>query len=349
MESSSLLQRRQKFVGSELRIDCKQRKKGVSSAVTPCSVSKVSSAKSDASDGSTATCDTAESGEPLSGGFLVDDAHAAIVGLYEKWIEAYQPFEQLGQGSAGVVYRARRKADEQNVAVKIMRMHDDDEDHLTASQKEFDILKSLQHPCIIKALDFIKFPMGAALVMEYFPGFNLKSAVRLVLGKRMQEPVAQVIFSKLIQAIAYLHKNEIIHRDVKAQNVLVSPQFDNLRLIDFNVAKSMDDGPLTMTGTVDWMPPEVLLGDSPTAAGDIWAAGMCLYLMLCGKMPLEGKNFRSKYESGIELSAGDLVELPLSVSGNVSGACKAVLRSCLKPDPRKRASAFELLGQQWIQ
>lgn len=335
MVSSALLERRPNFRGRSISVE--RKRKRLPRAVFLYNVSNEPVEKIVASDESTYTCDTDV--DTASG--LLDDAHAAIVGLYETWINAYQPFEQLGQGIAGVVHRARRKADGQDVAVKIMRMHDDDEDHVTASQKEFLILMSIQHPFIITALDFIEFNMGAALVMEYFPGFNLKSAVHSAPGERLKETAVQGIFSKLVQAIAYLHRNEIIHRDVQAQNVLVSPRLDDIRLKGFN-------GRSTTTDTMDYMPPEVLLGGPPTVAGDIWAAGMCFYFMLCGKMPRDAKNFRSPFEFGVALSAAQSFELPSPLADQVSSKCKAVLWSCLKPEPKERTSAIELLNQQWI-
>lgn len=261
-------------------------------------------------------------------------------------IDAYHTCELLGQGSTGAVFRACRKADQQDVALKIIRTQE--EEQVLATKQEYELLKNLRHPYIIKVLDFISFPRGIALVMEYFPGSNLKLAVRHAPSRRLPEAAARELFLKLIQAIDYLHRNNIIHRDIKADNILVSAQLDDLRLIDFNVAGLLTES-LTMTGTVEYMPPEVLRGHSPTAAGDVWGAGLSLYLMLSGKLPMDRKGFSSRYELGNLISVESTLQLSSSVSDHVSSACKAVLRSCLEPDPVDRAQAEVLLGEQWLQ
>lgn len=332
MKASSLLERRSLFGAAKLSIDCTRNgwDAGGSTASTRPSTAHFTPVM-----------------EPKTGGSQEQVAVGATQ-FFDKWIDTYQPFEQLGQGTSGVVYRARRKSDDRGVAMKITRKCDDDAESVAIAQKEFDILRNLQHPSIIKVLEFIEFPMGVALVMDFFSGSNLKCAVRKANGRRFEESIAGKIFLQLIQAIEYLHRNDIIHRDVKAQNVLVSNQLDDVRLIDFNVARSGRDGALTMTGTVDYMPPEVLLGESPSASSDVWAAGLCLYLMLCGKMPLERTTFQSRHAFGCHLSGLPTVQLPSAMSGSISGECKRVLQRCLQSDPKSRAQSHELLSDQWM-
>jgi len=266
--------------------------------------------------------------------------------LINSRIDEYQSFEKLAQGTTSAVFRASRKSDQQDVAVKIMRTHD--EELVMTALQEYDILKSIRHPYIIKAIDFFTFPRGIALVLEFFPGSSLKAAVQHAPSKQFPESTARAIFLKLIIAIDYLHTNSIIHRDVKPENVLVCPQLDDVRLIDFNVAGHLKDGALTVTGTVQYMPPEVLLGESPTAAGDVWAAGLSLYFMLCGKLPLE-KGGSSRYEMGRQLSLESTLRLPPAVSKCTSTECKAALGCCLQIDPKTRALPNELLASQWLQ
>lgn len=262
------------------------------------------------------------------------------------WIGAYQKLEQVGQGSSGVVYRACRRSRSRDVAVKLMRV--DDDELIASAQREYEILRSLQHPYIIEAFEFMKLPMGVALVMDYFPGTHLRFAVRRASSKRFEESTAQHLFVKLIQAVEYIHRNGIIHRDIKDKNILVSTHLDDIRLIDFNVAARTNDGALTMTGTVDYMPPEVLVGESPSMAGDIWAVGLCLYFMICGKLPSQSDDFRALYTFGWERGVRTALQLTASVSEGTSSECKSVIQSCLQVDPLMRSSARELLEEQWM-
>lgn len=276
------------------------------------------------------------------------EGQTACVELRNKWLGAFKWIGKVAEGTAGVVYRAERLSDKRDVAVKVIRT--DDEELLEIARQEFEALKSLDHPCIVKVFDFFNTSMGSALVMDYFPGSNLKTAVRKASFGRFEESIAQVLFLKLSHAVEHMHRRGIIHRDIKAENVLVSSASDDVRLIDFNVAGRANDGLLTVTGTVSYMPPEVLLGDSPSAAGDIWALGLCLYLMLCGKLILERQGFTSRDEFANELRSVGLPGKCISrISEDISCECKDVLQRCLQADPGARATAHELLAGSWTQ
>jgi serine/threonine protein kinase len=135
---------------------------------------------------------------------------------------------------------------------------------------------------------------------------------------------------KLLDAIAYLHRHDIIHRDVKAQNILISQCLLDLRLVDFNSSKLLADGPaLTMIGTRQYMPPEVLAGSSPSEAGDIWASGLCFYYMLFGCLP-------SKH-------CGAHVPFDGPKWQQLSKQSKVILRKCLEPRQDFRPTASEMM------
>lgn len=266
--------------------------------------------------------------------------------ICQRIADDYELFEKLGQGSVGVVYRAFNRAESHQVALKVMRMHD--QEMLQTARNEYDLLKTLSHPKIIKAFDFFTYPMGAVLSLEFFDGNCLKQTIRDAPRRRLMESSAQVLFSALLHAVAYLHDRGIIHRDIKAENILVSRDCSDLRLVDFNTARNVMEGALTMTGTADYMPPEVLLGDSPAMGSDIWALGLCLHLMLRGRLPIDRKLFTSREEFGCA-SQSPLRE-PLSSRKweNVSDDCKTVLQRCLEVDPEFRAQTSELLGNDWV-
>lgn len=265
--------------------------------------------------------------------------------------EQYDGFEKLGEGSCGVVYKVRSRADNKEVAIKVMRMHD--EENLSIAQKEFDLLRQVNHPNIIRALDFFTYAMGAVLVLDYFAGNKLMKAVRRMPGRHLQESTARRLSVQLLGAVGHLHERGVIHRDVKADNILVSFDMSDLRLVDFNAAKQIAESQaLTMTGTVDYMPPEVLQGESPSQAGDIWAVGLCLYIMLDGNLPSERRALHRSLDGSPGLQAhphsGSLVLLGGKRWSDISESCKQVLRSCLEFNSDLRPKASDLMAMSWL-
>merc|ERR1719352_985689 len=131
-----------------------------------------------------------------------------------------------------------------------------DEELLNTAKQEIELLSSINHPNIIKGFDFLTYCKGAVMSLEYFPGPTLDIAVGNASGGVLVEDTARFLFKCLMSAVEHLHKLGIIHRDVKAQNILVSDNLDNLKLVDFNTAQRvMEGGALTLTGTVDYLPP----------------------------------------------------------------------------------------------
>lgn len=256
-------------------------------------------------------------------------------------LDAFNVLEVLGQGSCAVVRRARHVKDGQEVALKTVRT--DDEEIVEITRREYEMLRSIDHPHIVRAFDFFTTMDCAVVVMELYEGEPLDRAVRLSPTRCFAEARARAFFEQLVYALAYLHRRGILHRDVKGQNVLVSTAAKpDLRLVDFNVACSLSDGSLTPTGTPDYLAPEILAGQSASEASDVWAAGLCLLLMLAGSLPRRFDNF---------VSAGDFeaaIVRRCSRSVEISKPCLAVLRGCLHSDRGLRLAAEALLSEQWL-
>jgi cell division control protein CDC15 len=243
-------------------------------------------------------------------------------------LEQFEGLVKLGEGSCAVVYRAIDRREQQQVALKVTRT--DDEEHLRNVQDEYDLLKLIDHPNIIKAKGFFTYIRGAVLVEEFYDGENLEQIVAKCSEGCIPEASSLHLFIQLLDAVAYLHKEGIIHRDIKAQNILISSSKTDLRLVDFNTSKHLSDGvALTMTGTRQYMPPEVLKGKSPSEGSDVWASGLCFHYMLIGDLPSK---------------RGTHVQLEGSRWQNVSYPCKVMVQKCLEPCEDLRASANEILS-----
>jgi len=241
----------------------------------------------------------------------------------------------LGQGSTSSVQHAIRHADGQHVALKTMRT--EDPEMVAVARKEYELLRSLEHPNIVRPLDFIDAPGRAVLVMEFFEGRDLQETLRSQPEGRLPEHLARPLLAQLSAAVEFLHAHQVVHRDIKPQNVLISKDFKQLKLIDFNVAHCLREGQaLTPTGTRLYAAPEVVLGESPADLGDIWAVGLCAYLMLSGKLP-QGRDRCESHMESVSSCASREVHMQGPQWTHVSEQCKTSILRCLASQPESRA------------
>jgi len=267
---------------------------------------------------------------------------------FQSLAERFEVLDTRGQGSTAVVYHARPRApgSQEAVALKVMRISD--EELLLVARAEFELLREITHPNIIRVLDFCTFPQGVVLVMDFFDGQSLKALMHDRRPCGLTEITSRGLFTRLMRAVDHLHENGIIHRDVKADNVLVDAQLMDLRLVDFNTAQRVASGALTMTGTADYMPPEVLFGEAHSEGSDIWACGLCLHLMITGMLPF----VRSLCSSHAEFGRVVLRCSRPKLSGRhwevVSQQCKEVVQSCLAISQEERPRACEVLASEWL-
>ena len=258
----------------------------------------------------------------------------------------YTVLERLGRGSSGQVFRARRREDGAEVALKIMSAAGPDV--LASRQAEFEILRQLRHPNIVQGFEFLCSGTTAAIALSYHPGSTLQKAVRDSPAARLPETDSQRLARQLVSAVAYLHEHRIVHRDVKAENLLVSPDLWDLHLVDFNTARPLlEGGALTMTGTVEYSAPEVLSGESPSDWQDVWGAGLCLHFMLLGTLPHRLCGYRDVGDFAAAVSSR-----PVTCEGPewqaISQDCRHVVRRSLAISKHQRPAALLLLALPWL-
>ncbi|MFN8530401.1 MAG: tetratricopeptide repeat protein [Anaerolineae bacterium] len=205
----------------------------------------------------------------------------------------YQILDQLGAGAMGLIYRAHDRLTGQDIALKRVIVGSNaysNDDLRLALLREFRMLASLRHPNIISVLDYgfdplrqpfytMKLIHGAQDVVSYARSQSIEVKIRLI--------------SQLLQALAYLHRRGVLHRDLKPMNVLVDGD-ETVRLVDFGLAvitesstKSLDD--LT-AGTLAYMAPELFKGDRVSQQADLYAVGVMAYEIFAGKHPFNANN-----------------------------------------------------------
>jgi serine/threonine protein kinase len=259
----------------------------------------------------------------------------------------YQVDYVLGVGSMGIVYGARHAAVGKLVAIKVLRAHlADDAEAIQRFNAEATAATSIGNQHIVETFDFGRLADGAAyMVMEYLEG---RALADLIEGwSPLPLPRITGIGVQIAEALNAAHLAGIVHRDLKPDNVFLSEREgepDFVKILDFGIAKfGVSQARLTQAGAVfgtpAYMSPEQALGKATDGRTDIYALGVMLYEMACGRVPFQGENAIAV----LSMHANEAPE-PLSQrKPDVSSELEAIVHKCLQKDPEARyASMAEL-------
>jgi len=255
-------------------------------------------------------------------------------------ISNYQILEQIGSGGMGVVYKAHDTRLDRIVALKFLPDHlSFDEEAKKRFTREAKTASALDHPNICTIFEIGEHEGQTFISMAYYEGETLQDKI-----ERGSLPVEEAIdyISQMTEGLAQSHEKDIVHRDVKPANVLVTTQ-GRVKLLDFGLAKAIEQTQLTKEGstpgTIAYMSPEQVRGETIDGRSDLWALGTVFYEMLTGERP-----FRGVYDQAIIY--GILNEDPAPIKrlrSGVSAGIGKIVETLLAKDADKRYQTAEEL------
>jgi cyclin-dependent kinase len=206
-------------------------------------------------------------------------------------MDRYKKLEKIGEGTYGIVYKAKDFATGEIVALKKIRLEVEDEGIPGTTIREISLLKELQHPNIVRLFDVVHTPNRLTLVFEFLD-LDLKKYMDAIAGG-LELPILKQLLFQLIRGIAFCHQQKILHRDLKPQNLLINREGE-LKLADFGLARSFGIPVRSYTHevvTLWYRAPDVLMGSKRyTTTVDIWSIGCILAEMHNGRPLFPGTN-----------------------------------------------------------
>ena len=191
--------------------------------------------------------------------------------------------KELGKGSYGQVNLVKNKKKGQYYAIKSLNINQVKSENMEQNvEQEKSIVLKLDHPFIAKMVKYIKNDKNIFFIIEYVHGKDLWDVMRMIgLCNNYQ---TQFYGASMLVVADYLHKLKIIHRDIKPENVMIDDK-GYVKFIDFGSAKEIKDRTNTIIGTTLYMAPEILEGSSYSFQVDMWSIAVCMYELMCGKIP----------------------------------------------------------------
>lgn len=217
-------------------------------------------------------------------------------------------------------------------------------DFLDQIKTEVKILTRLDHPNIVKYFETYDDNKYIYLVMEYCPGGELFQMIANQENQTFNESKAAEIMHKLVNAINHCHANRIIHRDIKAENIMIGKDGE-IKLIDFGLAYTKRKGESVheIAGTPFYMAPEILMGDYSFPV-DIWSLGVLLYILVSGYLPFYSEDRDEVFE---KIRQGKF-HFDHKEFKSVSAECKDLISKMLVVNPRDRIKGKQVLEHPWF-
>mmetsp|Transcript_45242 Transcript_45242/g.109490 ORF Transcript_45242/g.109490 Transcript_45242/m.109490 type:complete len:681 (-) Transcript_45242:60-2102(-) len=295
-----------------------------------------------------------------SGRMTEKDEEQIIEAAKHRCIQtSYQMQAEVGRGSFGIVHKVHKKHTRREYACKTLKKNDKTPDYML--QREIESLRNLHHPHILKLVDIFEESRFVHIVSELCTGGELYERVGTGHWKVTEKESAKLL-QNILSAIAYLHENGVVHRDLKASNFLFATKSTNtnVKVIDFGLARKLSltesaEGTMdyqrltTKVGTPYYVAPEVLLQDSYDSKCDVWSVGIIAYLVLSrGKLPYCGEDEKQTIALLKDPELHCDYE-PAEIWAELDESAKDFCQALMEKDPVTRPTAKEAMELPWIQ
>ncbi|XP_078675681.1 serine/threonine-protein kinase MARK1-like isoform X17 [Branchiostoma floridae x Branchiostoma belcheri] len=255
-------------------------------------------------------------------------------------IGKYRLLKTIGKGNFAKVKLARHVPTGKEVAIKIIDKTQLNPSSLQKLFREVRIMKMLNHPNIVKLFEVIETEKTLYLVMEYASGGEVFDY--LVAHGRMKEKEARAKFRQIVSAVQYCHQKRVVHRDLKAENLLLDSDM-NIKIADFGFSNEFTPGNKldTFCGSPPYAAPELFQGkkyDGPEV--DVWSLGVILYTLVSGSLPFDGQNLKELRERVLR----GKYRIPFYMSTD----CENLLKRFLVLNPLKRGSLEAIMRDRWM-
>ncbi|CAB1424439.1 unnamed protein product [Pleuronectes platessa] len=252
----------------------------------------------------------------------------------------YRLLKTIGKGNFAKVKLARHSLTGREVAIKIIDKTQMNPTSLQKLFREVSVMKILNHPNIVKLFEVIETEKTLYLVMEFASGGEVFDY--LVAHGRMKEKEARAKFRQIVSAVEYCHQKRIVHRDLKAENLLLDADM-NIKIADFGFSNEFTIGSKldTFCGSPPYAAPELFQGkkyDGPEV--DVWSLGVILYTLVSGSLPFDGQNLKELRERVLR----GKYRIPFYMSTD----CENLLKKLLVLNPGKRGSLQQIMKDRWM-
>ena len=270
-----------------------------------------------------------------------------LVQGYEKDpFEKYHKVDELGKGSYGKVLKVLDITNNKYRAMKIINKVNSKKYDENKILKEINILSLVDHPNIIKVLEFYKTSSSFYIITELLNGGELFNKISN--SKYLEESKACHVMRQIFSAVNYCHKNNIFHRDLKPENILIEECLDNMyniKIIDFGTSEIFKKDKVfhRQIGTSYYIAPEVLKNKYNHKC-DLWSCGVIMYILLSGSPPFYGVNEQEILKS---VQTGKF-EFRSKIWNKISYSAKDLLCKLLEVNIEKRYSAEQALNHRWM-
>ncbi len=257
-------------------------------------------------------------------------------GSNQQTLAGFEKIRTVGKGAYGTAVLYRKKDDDSLVILKEINLHDLNASERQMALNEVRVLAMLDHPNIISYFDSFEEDGIIMIEMEYADGGTLAQYLSAQ-DKPLEENEILTMFSQIVSAICYIHKHNILHRDLKTANIFLTKE-GHVKVGDFGISKLMSTANQranTVLGTPYYISPEMCEGKAYNDRSDIWALGCILYEMACLQKTFEGSNLPALVN---KIMKGQFAP----VRGNYSQEFKKLVMEMLQREPQYRPSALEI-------